>query len=127
MKSFNHTRPVRDEAGEIVSQKSAPCSRVTFAPLGGQFGSDKRKRLVVTLIAGDVIQMRPEKTRRVVSMLAVDVYRIMLRNEANKATLEKARATKIRKQERRESARIRIQRADAKLRAELRAEMEQCQ
>jgi hypothetical protein len=122
LKNFNHTRPVRDSAGEIVSQKSAPCSRVTFAPLGGQFGSDKRKRLVVTLIAGDVIQMRPEKTRRVVSMLAVDVYRILLRNEANKATLEKARAKKIRKQEQRESARIK--RADAKLRAELRAERE---
>lgn len=122
MKNFSHTRPVRDEAGEIVSQKSAPYSRVTFAPLGGQFGSDKSKRLVVTLLAGDVIQMRPEKTRRVVSMLAVDVYRILLRNEANKATLEKARARKIKKQEQRESARIK--RADAKLRAELRAERE---
>ncbi len=122
MKTFSHVRPVRDDAGNIVSQKPAPCSRVTFNPLGGQFGSDKRKRLVVTLIAGDVIQIRPEKTRRVVSMLAADVYRIMLRNEANKGTLEKARLAKIKKQERRESNRIKY--ADAKRKAELRAERE---
>lgn len=120
MKTFSHTRPVRDDAGQIISEKPAPCSRVTFNPLGGNFGSDKRKRLVVTLLAGDVIQCRPEKTRRTVSMLAVDVYRIMLRNEANKFTLEKARAAKIRKQDRLERARI--SRADAKLKAELRAE-----
>lgn len=122
MKLFNHKRPVRDDKGEIVSQKPAPVSRATFNPLGGQFGSDKRKRLVVTLIDGDVIQMRPEKTRRVVSMLAADVYRMMLRNEANKGTLEKARLAKIKKQERRESNRIKY--ADQKLKRELRAERE---
>ena len=106
MKTFAHTRPIRNEAGEIINAKPAPCSRCTVAALGGQFGSDKRRRLVVTLKAGDVIEFRPERTRQTVTMLAVDLYRVALRAMAGRAQLEKARAKKESKARARSARRI---------------------
>jgi len=120
MKSFNHQRPIRNNSGEIVGQKPAPVSRKTAEPLGGQFGRDKRKRLVVTLCAGDVIEVRPERTQRTLSITAADLYSTLLRCAASRALLERARQAKERKKETR--ARRQIARADAKLRRELRAE-----
>lgn len=120
MKTFAHRRPIRDANGSKVGEYDAPVSRVTVAPLGGQFGSDKRKRLVVTLQAGDVIAMRPERTGRTLTITAVDAYRYLLRLAASRVVLEKARATKVRRQDQRE--RQRIARADAKLRKEVRSQ-----
>lgn len=125
MKLFNHKRPVRDkQTGEIVGEKPAPCSRMTVATLGGQFGKDKHRRLVVTMADGDVIKIRPERSglSRTESMTVFDMYRVMIRNKANKLLLEKARVAKLKKKERRESRAV--ARADAKLRATLREERE---
>lgn len=113
MKTFAHFRPVRDESGQIIGQKPAPCSRVTAAELGGNFGSDRRRRLVVTLLAGDLVSFRPERTRQVVTMLAVDLYRVALRAVANRISLEKARNRKVAVAARRMAARIR--RADQRM------------
>lgn len=74
-----------------------PVRRVTEDTLGHTFGSDWRRKLVVTLNAGDLISFRPHGTRREVSIMAADVFRYVLRCEANKAMLEKARARKERK------------------------------
>ena len=106
MKTFAHTRPIRNEAGEIINAKPAPCSRCTVAALGGNFGPDRRRRLVVTLKAGDVVEFRPERTRQTVSMLAVDLYRVALRAQAGRAQLEKARAKKESKARQRSARRI---------------------
>ena len=106
MKPFNHTRPRRNADGAIISQQPAPVARVTVAELGGQFGSDKRRRLVVTLSAGDVIEFRPARTRQTVTMLAVDLYRVALRAMAGRAQLEKARAKKESKARQRSARRI---------------------
>ena len=106
MKTFSHTRPIRNEAGEITGERLAPVSRVTKDALGHNFGSDKRKRLVVTLRAGDVIEMRPERTGRVYSLKAVDVYRYMIRSAANLVALEKARNKKAAKAARNAARRI---------------------
>lgn len=89
MKTFSHTRPVRDDAGNIVGQKPAPVARATVAALGGQFGRDHARRLVVSLRPGDVIEFRPERTRQAVSALAVDVYRQLLAWDANRKWLER--------------------------------------
>jgi hypothetical protein len=51
-------------------------------PLGGEFGPDKRRRLVVTCKDGDVIEFRPERTRQTVTVRAVDLYRFALRSRA---------------------------------------------
>lgn len=71
-----------------------PVKRVTESEIGHSFGCDWDRKLVVTLNAGDLISIRPQGTRREVSILAVDVYRYILRCEANKALLEKARMRK---------------------------------
>jgi len=81
--------------------------------LGGQFGSDKAKRLVVTLKDGDLIEFRPERTRRVVSMLAVDLFRFIIRSQTQAEQLAKARTKKAAIQTRRMAAKIR--RADKQL------------
>ena len=106
MKTFSHTRPVRNEAGEIINAKPAPCSRCTVAALGGNFGPDRRRRLVVTLKAGDIVEFRPERTRQTVTMLATDLYRVALRARASRVHLEKARTSKARKAEARAARRI---------------------
>jgi hypothetical protein len=107
MKTFSHQRPVRDEAGQIISQKPAPVSRVTVAELGGQFGADRTRRLVVSLKAGDLIEFRPERTRQTITMLAADLYRSVIRAQAQSRALEKARATKAAKLAKRQAIAIR--------------------
>ncbi len=98
MKTFSHTRPVRNEAGEEIGRAPIPARRVTVAELGGSFGPDSRRRLIVMLTPGDVILFRPERTRQAVSMLAVDCYRYVLTCKANAAHLAKARERKAAKQ-----------------------------
>lgn len=100
MKTFGHARPVRDDAGQIIGTKPAPARRVTNAELGGAFGRDKRRRLVVCLVAGDVILFRPQNTRQEVSILAVDCYRFALRCKAVADAAEKRAARVARRKER---------------------------
>ncbi|HEV2327640.1 MAG TPA: hypothetical protein VGY56_02500 [Verrucomicrobiae bacterium] len=81
MRSFGHKRPVRDTDGKITGWKDSPVSAVTKEALGGQFGRDRNRRLVVTLAAGDVIAMRPlaSPRTRTVTGTAQDIYRYLLR------------------------------------------------
>lgn len=79
MRTFGHVRKVRDTQGEVIETKPSPVRAVTLEELGGQFGSDKRKRLVVTLDIGDTITMRPSGTRRAVAGTATDIYRFLIR------------------------------------------------
>ncbi len=83
MRQFGHKRPVRDEQKKIVQWKDSPVCAITRGTLGGQFGRDKNHRLVVVLAAGDVIAMRPAKTKRTVTGTAQDVYRYLLRCAVN--------------------------------------------
>lgn len=94
--------------------------RVTDGELGHTFGCDWDRRLVVTLAPGDVIVFRPHGTRREVSATAVDLYRYVIKCEANKAFLERARARKERKAER--LAAERLKRAERRLFARADAE-----
>lgn len=85
--------------------------RRTINALGGCFGADKSRRLVVTLEPGtdsrpDMIVMRPEGTRREHRMAVVDCYRLAIRAAANLSTLAKARDRKLAKQASRERRRI---------------------
>lgn len=106
MRSFGHKRPARLPDGTVFEMVPSPVGAVTREKLGGQFGPDKKYRLVVTLEDGDLIVMRPEKTRRAEKMAAVDVYRYMLRCRANLEFLERARKAKARKAERLAARRI---------------------
>lgn len=89
-----------------------PVKRVTNVPLGGFFGPDRHRRIVVTLIPGngkdvpDLIEMRPEGTRRPEKLAVIDVYRMAIRSRVNAGVLEKARAKKAKKDERRARAKM---------------------
>lgn len=82
MKTFGHTRPVRDPSGAVAGRRPAPALRATEEPLGAGFGPDKHRRLVVSLVAGDLIVFRPERLREGVTIRAVDAYRWALQCKA---------------------------------------------
>lgn len=120
MRFFGHKRPIRaPDTGEIIGQMNSPVRAVTREKLGRQFGPDHNRRLMVTLEAGDLIVIRPEKTLRPEKMAAVDVYRYMLRCKANARHLEKARETKSAKRARR--IKRQIDAADRKRKAQIKA------
>lgn len=79
-----------------------PITRKSDAALDGSFGPDRDKALVVTLLPGGLISLRPERTRRAEVVALIDVYRFAVRCRAARGQLEKARARKVKLQERRE-------------------------
>lgn len=75
-------------------------SRVGQAPLGFGFGSDRGKRIVVSLLPGnghdvdDMIELRPERTRRAETLRVSDIYRYAIQCRVNRVQLERAREKK---------------------------------
>jgi hypothetical protein len=118
MRKFDNKRLTIKDGVEVLVP--SPVRAVTVGELGGAFGSDKHRKLILSCEAGDVVVIRPQGTQRPLSMTAVDIYRYMLRNEANKVVMEKARIRKQKLIDSRLSAKI--ARADRKLRDEARAE-----
>jgi hypothetical protein len=113
VREFGHKRPVRDKAGEIVGMQESPVTAVTREVLGAASLADSERRLVVSLEAGDLISIRPLGTRRVYRITAKDVFHYVLRCEANRLTLERARDRKAKKADR--LARQRQERAEKRL------------
>lgn len=113
MKTFGHMRPVRDKDGQIIDSKPSPVKVRTLDGLSGNFGSDRNKRLVFTMKAGDLIEIRPERTARAVNIKAQDLYGYCLRCAANLETLAKARERKAKKAQR--LANLRQERAEKRL------------
>lgn len=78
-------------------------TRVGQAPLGFSFGSDRGKRIVVSLLPGngsdvdDMIELRPERTQRAETLRVSDIYRYAIQCRLNRAHLEKAREKKAKK------------------------------
>lgn len=115
MNTFGRKRPVRNAAGEITGLIESPACAMTHGELDASFGApDRDRKLIVSLEAGDLIVMRPQGTRRPMKAAAIDVYRWMIRCEANRITLERARDKKSRKAQRLADARQK--RAEARLR-----------
>lgn len=87
--------PVTDEHGKPVTKTVASeVWRVTRNTLGHGFGPDSRRKLVVGLVNGDVLVLKPLKTRQVVQVELKAVYSWLLRNKAVRLQLEKARNRK---------------------------------
>lgn len=90
-----------------------PVSRVTNTALDGSFGADRRRRIVVTLLPGngddvpDMIELRPERTRRPERLALADVLRYAVRCRVACEQLERARKIKANKAAKRESDAIR--------------------
>lgn len=89
-----------------------PVRRVTNTVLDGSFGSDRDHHIVVHLIPGDgksihdLIELRPERTRRAERITVADVYRYAMRCRINRELLEKARERKDRLATRRATRRL---------------------
>ena len=94
VKTFSHFRPVRDGDGAIIGTVASPAKARTVATLGHGYGRDRNKRLVVTLQRGDVITLRPERTRRNVSIEARELYAWLVRLQAAKHVAERKAARK---------------------------------
>jgi len=111
-----HTRT--EPSGEAVTRvTSDEVWRVTREVLGGAFGRDRARKLVVGFVAPDLLSLRPQGTRQEVKLQLVDVYRFALRCAANRKQLELARVRKEKKD--RERERRRIADADRRLRRPL--------
>lgn len=85
-----------------MTRLTKPVHRVTSTSLDGSFGPDRDRRIVITLVPGrdgiaDLLQLRPERTRRPETVSVADVYRYALRCRINKTVLDKAREKKARK------------------------------
>ena len=65
--------------------------RVTLGALDGSYGPDRGRRLVAGLAAGDLIEMRPQGTRRAVRLSLFDAYRYAVRCRAD-SVLRRAKA-----------------------------------
>jgi len=96
-----------------------PVSRVTNTPLGTSFGCDRNRRVVVKIIPGnghsipDLIELRPQGTRRAELVAIVDVYAFAMRRRVNTQLLAKARERKAKKAQQREQRSI--ERAERRL------------
>ena len=99
MRGFGKTATaVRDTYGEPVT-KMVPSEvwRITRGALDGHFCRDKNRRLIVGLLNGDVLSLRPEgRLRRTaeVTVTLADIYSFCLRTQAMNKQLEKARTRK---------------------------------
>jgi hypothetical protein len=90
-----------------------PITRVAQTELDGHYGADRGRRIVVTLIPAangdDMVELRPQGTRRPKRAKLIDIYSYLLRCEVNVSKMEKLRARKEAKRlaaEKRRSRRI---------------------
>ena len=82
-----------------------PVTRVAQTELDGHHGRDRGRRIVITLIpaadGNDMIELRPQGTRRPKQVKVQDLYSYMLRCESNVSTMAKLREKKAKKEQQR--------------------------
>ena len=96
--------------------------RVCRDTLGGMYGRDKHRKLVVGLVAVDQIILYPQGTRQEVRVNLKDIYAWALRSRALRSQLERARERKEKIKAARE--RRAIAAADRRIRLAAKAERE---
>jgi hypothetical protein len=85
---------------------SANTFRVTRDELDGSFGRDRGRKLVVGLIAGDVLTLRVQRAKQPpLTAKLSDIFRWLVHNKANRENMEKLRERKKLLAERREQRR----------------------
>lgn len=99
---------MRSDDGEIVGTKPSEVSRITRHSLGSLFCGDRDRRLIVSLRDGDIIAVKPERLNgnSTLTITAQDLYGYLVRQQANRVALEKARESKAAKRSRKIAARI---------------------
>lgn len=84
-----------------------PVRRLTIGALDHHHGSDRGKRLVASLEQGDLLTLKPHKTRRPETVSLFDVYAWAIRCRVNRAQLERAREHRAKLTEARRQAAFR--------------------
>jgi hypothetical protein len=79
-----------------VKVTNADVWRVCRDPLGGMYGRDKHRKLVVGLVAVDQLVLYPKGTRQEVRVNLKDIYAWALRSRVLRSQLERARERKDR-------------------------------
>ena len=77
-----------------------PVRRMSRGTLSCCFGPDSNRKLIVSLEPGDLLTLKPSRTRRAETISLFDVYRLALQFRVNRAQLEKAREKKAKKAQR---------------------------
>lgn len=93
-REHNKLVPVIVDGKPVTKITASEVWRVTKNILGHGYGPDSKRKLVVGLINGDVLVLKPLKTRQAVQVELKAVYGWLLRNKAVRLQLEKARARK---------------------------------
>ena len=88
-----------------MTHLNKPVRRVTLGALGFTYGPDSGRKLVASLVNGDLLELRPSGTRRTETISLFDVYRYAMMCRVNCARLEKAREKKKKLAEARERRR----------------------
>lgn len=107
---MNHADQLRQYWADVKSglreapkrQRTGAVRRLTIKELDGTFGPDRGKRIAFTYVPGnsylpDVIELRPQGTRRIERIAVLDVYRYAIRCRVGRELLEKARDRKAKK------------------------------
>ena len=98
---------VKDSAGGTMSKvRLDEVWRQTRGELGPTYGRDKRRRLVIGLVAPDLLVFYPKGTRQRITVEIKRVYYEALYHLAVSRQLERARARKIRLRELRAKRRL---------------------
>jgi hypothetical protein len=115
MIEFGHKRLVKwkinNKTGETLIE--IPAQRITRGKLSAFHGTDRNRKLIVSLVGDDLVEIRPAGTRRARRMTAFDIWTHMVRSEALAAARIKAHAKRERRLER--LARQRQARAERRL------------
>lgn len=98
---------VRDAEGNPVKKlKEDHVWRQTQAELGDKYGVDKHRRLIVGLVAPDLLVMYPKGTRHRVTVELKQVYYDAICRLAVSRQLEKARSRKAQLEQQRRQRRL---------------------
>lgn len=101
---------------------SADVWRETRETLGGNYGKDKRRKLVVGLVGIDQLVLYPKGTRQEYRVNIKDIFAWAVRSRALRAQLERARERKDKLAQRR--ATKRLDSAERRLREKAKADQE---
>ena len=101
MREFGHKVPLRGDNGELTGLQERPAVRVTRNGLSGGYGPDSGRKLVVSLMDGDLIVFRPKGTRQRKAVSAFDLYSYVHRVEVAALARAKREAAKERRAARR--------------------------
>lgn len=81
----------------MATQLTKPVRRLANDELGGSYGNDKHRRLIITIIpgngSGDIISLKPAGRREGAAKTALvnDIFSYMIRCEVNKTKMQRLR------------------------------------